>query len=138
MPLDNTRSGDRCIGLVFWWIPAAGGRRLAGAPSVVNSDASNHGCCRRLHSAYFGGWLLFIVRRAATRFSGAPNWLNACILLLCMNDDIQIRLSEDGLGFICSVRRGGALIESAVFGHAGPARPEELFDEYYGGSLATD
>jgi len=65
-----------------------------------------------------------------------------------MNDEILIRLSEDGLGFIYSVRRGVDLIESAVvvpdLVHSavvcptGLPRSEAALDEYYGGSEAMD
>jgi len=65
-----------------------------------------------------------------------------------MNHEILIRLSEEGFGFIYSVRQGADLIESAVVGPdlvesvvvrpTGPQRSEPPLDEYYGGSEATD
>ena len=64
------------------------------------------------------------------------------------HEKILIRLSEDGFGFIYSVRRGAELIESAVVcpdliesvvvGPRGPQRSEAPLDKYYGGSEATD
>ena len=58
--------------------------------------------------------------------------------IVSMNDEILIRLSEDGFGFIYSVRRGVDLIESAVVDHTGPQRSEEPLDGYYGGSEVMD
>jgi len=55
-----------------------------------------------------------------------------------MNHEIFIRLSEDGLGFIYSVRRGADVFESAVVDSIGPSCPEEPLDEYCGGSMAMD
>jgi len=65
-----------------------------------------------------------------------------------MKDEILIRLSDDGLGFIYSVRCGVDLIESGVVAPdliestvaylAGPRCSEAHLDEYYGGSEAMD
>ena len=54
-----------------------------------------------------------------------------------MNHQMFTRLSDDGSGFIYSVRRGAEVIESAIFDFS-PLCPEEPYDEYYGGSLAMD
>jgi hypothetical protein len=55
-----------------------------------------------------------------------------------MEREIFVRLSEDGLTFIYSVRRGVELIESSAVGIAGASAAEPRMDEYYGGSSAMD
>jgi len=55
-----------------------------------------------------------------------------------MQNEILIRLSEDGFSFIYSVRRGTDLVESAVVGSIAPPHPEAPVDECYGGSEVMD
>lgn len=55
-----------------------------------------------------------------------------------MEREIYIRLSEDGLTFIYSIRRGVDLIESSAIGLVGSALIQSQPDEYYGGSSAMD
>ena len=79
-----------------------------------------------------------------TLSSGRPLARSLCE----MKDEILIRLSDDGLGFIYSVRCGVDLIESGVVAPdliestvaylAGPRCSEAHLDEYYGGSEAMD
>lgn len=58
--------------------------------------------------------------------------------VVSMNQQIFIRLTDDGSGFIYSVRRGAEVIDSAIFDFTDPSCPEERYDEYYGGSLTMD
>jgi len=55
-----------------------------------------------------------------------------------MNYEISIRLSEDGSGFVYTVRRSGKLVESAFVRPNVPPLFEAPLDEYYGGTMAMD
>jgi hypothetical protein len=45
---------------------------------------------------------------------------------------------DDEIGFVCSVRRGSAVIESIIVHSSESPRAGAAFDEFCGGSLAMD
>ena len=55
-----------------------------------------------------------------------------------MNHEIFIRLLDDEIGFIYSVRHGAELIESAAVHPPDPQSPEAPLEGHCGGSMAMD